>query len=153
MGPLDASGLTERGLVRAAGWSNGIRRAHGHSRGEMTMTKSMLQLAMLIGVITAVLGFTTDAHADGWSPDVRITSIEVSNVHVLGVWLLFSTPPHTPSCPLTTSYYILGGGTTNIDRMFSLATEALLNSRTVSVYWGGDCSADGYPVLRGIMLK
>ena len=116
------------------------------------MTKSMLQLAMLIGVITAVLGFTTDAHAD-WSPDVRITSIEVSNVDVLGVWLVFSTPPHNPSCPLTTGEYILGAGTTNIDRMFSLATEALLNSRTVRVYWGGDCSADGYPVLRGIMLR
>jgi hypothetical protein len=29
----------------------------------MTMTKSMLQLAMLLGVITAVLGFTTEVHA------------------------------------------------------------------------------------------
>lgn len=116
------------------------------------MTKSILQLAMLIGVITMVLGFTTDAHAD-WSPDVRITSIEVSNVHVLGVWLVFSTPPHNPSCPLTTGDYILGGGSTNIDRMFLLAAEALLNSRTVRVYWEeGDCS-NGYPVLRGIMLR
>jgi hypothetical protein len=118
----------------------------------MTMTKSILQLAMLIGVITAVLGFTTDAHADGWSPDVRITSIEVSNVHTSGVWLGFNTPPHDPGCSVTTSY-ILGGGLTNINRMTSLATEALLNSRTVRVYWGGDCSADGYPVLLGIILR
>jgi hypothetical protein len=117
----------------------------------MTMRKSMFQLAMLIGVLTAVLGFTTDAHA-AWSPDVRITSVEVSNVHALGVWLTFNTPPHDPSCSVTTSY-ILGGGLTNINRMAPLATEALLNSRTVRVYWGGDCSDDGYPILLGIILK
>ena len=122
------------------------------------MTKSMLQLAMLIGVITAVLGFTNAAHA-GWSDDVRITSMEVSSVfdpEVSGVWLAFNEPPHQPSCSFTTSY-VLGGGTTNINtnvnRMMALATEALLNSRTVRVYWGNECSDDGYPILLGIILR
>ena len=32
------------------------------------MTKSMLQLAMLIGVITAVLGLTTEVHAADCTP-------------------------------------------------------------------------------------
>jgi hypothetical protein len=41
-----------------------LRRVYNYPRGGMTMTKSMLQMALLTSVIAvAVLGFTTDVRA------------------------------------------------------------------------------------------
>lgn len=114
------------------------------------MRKSLLLTILLIGFLTFSLSHTAEA-AD-WSKAVKITSIQVSNVNVAGVWLTFAPAPgHT--CAAKSGEWMLGGGDANIKEMTSIATTALVNSRTVTVYWGGTCSSGGYPILLGLTLK
>jgi hypothetical protein len=51
---------------------------------------------------------------------------------------------------------MLGGGVDNVNKMTSIATDALVYSRNVAVFWGGNCSGGGttgYPILLGVWLK
>ena len=97
------------------------------------------------------------ANAANWSGTVKVASIEVSQVNALGVWVSFKSPPYSShTCSIKSGQYMLGGSVANIDKMTTIATAALVNSRDVSVYWGGGCSGggmNGYPVLTGITLK
>ena len=111
----------------------------------------MKKITMLIGLLTLISGGAAEAAA--WSHDVKIAAIEVSNVNVLGVWVSFTTPPYAgTSCPNKNGQYVLGGGIANADKMTVIATSALVNSRTVTVFADGTCLS-GYPVLKGITLK
>jgi outer membrane receptor for monomeric catechols len=105
-------------------------------------------------LIITLLGLTAKAQK-GLSKPVKITSIEVSNENTAGVWLTFTPAPLlTHACPnKTTTQWMLGGGADNVDKMMSLATVAMVNSRTVTAWWGGDCDYRGYPVLTGLTLK
>jgi hypothetical protein len=114
----------------------------------------MTKATILIG-ISALLSIGSAQAANTWSPDVKVASINVSNINAPGIWLTFTTPPYggVPcSTPNTKGDYWLGGGPENVNQMVSIATAALINSRNVSVYWRGECRA-GYPVLLGITLK
>jgi hypothetical protein len=111
----------------------------------------MSKITVFIGLLALILG--SSAEAANWSGNVKIAAIEVSNVNALGVWVSFTTPPYpTNPCPTKNGQYVLGGGQANIDKMTAIATSALVNSRTVTVYWSGGC-ATSYPVLLGITLK
>ena len=119
------------------------------------MRKPMRSSALFIGICTLLVGATADAA--NWSGNVKIAAIEVSNVSTGGVWLSFTTPPY-PShpCAVQNGQYVLGGGIANVNKMTSVATEALENSRNIRVYWSGACSTGaggGYPILLGITLK
>lgn len=106
---------------------------------------------LLAAVLFLALISAGAAEAAGWSGNVRIATIEVSNVNAEGVWLSFTTPPFATSCPSKVQYW-LQGGPSNVDKMTAIATSALVNSRLVAVYWDGTC-ASGYSVLKGITLK
>jgi len=102
----------------------------------------------LIGLV----GFSVPAEAK-WSGRVEISTIEISNVHSRGVWLNFTTVPYREhTCSIKNGQYKLGGGAANVRDMTTLAIWAHLNVRPVTVYWGGACSKDGYPVLLGLTL-
>jgi hypothetical protein len=107
---------------------------------------------LLIGLLALISGGA--AEAANWSHDVRIAAIEVSNVNFEGVWVSFTTPPYpgTTPCPTKNGQYVLDGGISNADKMTAIATSALVNSRTVTVYADGTC-LHGYPALKGITLK
>lgn len=115
----------------------------------------MKKIAVLMSVLVVMLAVPVQAAS--WSGNVRVATIEVSNVNLSGVWLSFTTPPYSShSCSAKNGQYLLGGGTANVDKMTAAANAALVNARVVSVYWGGACSSggvNGYPVLLGLTLK
>jgi hypothetical protein len=118
------------------------------------MRKSLLLTILLIGFLTFPLSDT--AEAANWSGNVKIASIEISNVNAAGVWLSFTSAPYANQTCSNSGQYMLGGGVDNITKMTSIATTALVNSRIVTVYWGGGCSGggpSGYPILLGLTLK
>jgi len=116
------------------------------------MRKSLILTSVLIGVF--VLHFGGTAEAASWSGNVRITSLEVSNVNAAGVWLTFSSAL-SHNCSAKNGQFRLGGGEANINQMTSIATAALINSRNVTVFWSGcdQGGTNGYPVLIGVTLK
>lgn len=119
----------------------------------------MRKITVVIGILVLTSG--SAAEAGIWSGDVRIASIEVAHpnaeVGTEGVWVGFTTDPFgSHACSVKTGQYMLGGGEGNVEKMTELATAALVNSRIVSVFWGGGCSGggtSGYPVLLGFTLK
>src|SRR5689334_3892737 len=119
----------------------------------------MKRLRKWIGVLVTGLIFIwmTSVNAANWSSNVKIESIRASQTDSLGVWVKFGTPPYpNQTCSDTSGEYMLGGSVANIEKMSALATAALVNSRSVSVYWDGSCSGDGttgFPVLRGLTIK
>lgn len=120
------------------------------------MRKSALITRLLVAVM--VLLPVNAAVAANWSGNVKVTSIEVSNVNAAGVWLSFSSDPYNGNhtCSAKSGQYMLGGGVDNVNKMTSVATDALVYSRNVAVFWGGNCSGGGttgYPVLVGVWLK
>jgi hypothetical protein len=94
------------------------------------------------------------ATPQNWSGNVNVASIEVSNASAPGVWVSFTTAPYAsiPCAANKNVQYWMGGGQPNVDKMTAIATSALVNSRTVTVLWSGNCSS-GYPVLIGLTLK
>jgi hypothetical protein len=111
----------------------------------------MSKITVFIGILALISGGA--AEAASWSHDVRVAAIEVSNVNAEGVWVSFTPAPYPgTSCPNKNGQYWLRGGPTNVDKMTAIATSALVNSRTVTVYWDDTCFS-GYPVLKGITLK
>jgi hypothetical protein len=95
------------------------------------------------------------ANAAGWSGNVKITSIEVSQVSAAGIWVSF-TPSPFPSnaCPNNNGQYKLGATNTNADilnHMALTANAAFVNSRFVKVYWSGNCFSN-YPILIGVTI-
>jgi hypothetical protein len=110
-----------------------------------------IKIMAFIGILTIVSGVA--AGAANWSGEVRIASIEVSNVNTAGVWLTFNVPPYpSHTCSVKNGQYMLGGGQDNINKMTAIATSVFEASRTVSVFWSG-CSGggtSGYPVLLGL---
>jgi hypothetical protein len=115
--------------------------------------KRILLTTLLI--ITFLFG--GPAQAANWSGNVKIASIEVSNWNSAGVWLSFTSAPYTShKCSIKSGQYMLGGGADNVEKMTSIATAALVNSRNVTVFWGDGCSGggtSGYPILVGLTLK
>jgi hypothetical protein len=118
------------------------------------MRKPLRSTTLFIGIFTFLLGGI--AVAANWSGNVKVASIEVSNVNAPGVWLSFTPAPyHNLTCS-NKGQFMLGGGVDNVSKMTSIATEALENSRNVRVFWGGACSGGGttgYPILIGLTLK
>jgi hypothetical protein len=115
---------------------------------------------VLIGIVVLISSGVAIA-AGGWSGSVKITSIEVSQVSAAGIWLSFTTPPFpSTACPGNNGQYKLGrtaapGVITNpdiINQMALNATAALLNSKTVKVYWSGSCLSN-YPILIGLTVE
>lgn len=119
------------------------------------MRKLVITTTLFLGLLTFQFGGVVEAA--NWSGNVKVASIEVSSVNAAGVWLSFTTAPYTShSCSNNNGQYMLGGGAANVDKMTSIATAALANSRNVSVFWGGGCSgggSTGYPILLGVTLK
>jgi hypothetical protein len=119
----------------------------------------MKRLRKWIGVLFTgvVLIWITPVNAANWSGSVKIESIRASQLDSLGVWVKFGAPPYpNHTCSDTSGEYMLGGSVANVEKMSALATAALVNSRSVSVYWDGSCSGGGtagYPVLRGLTIK
>lgn len=108
---------------------------------------------IVIALIFAVLVFASPAHAAGWSANVRIKSIEISNVSTAGTWLAFTTPPFSgPTCKNSNGQFLVGGGADNVNKITSLAIQAMSGGRPVSIYWGGNCSA-GYPIVLGLTVR
>ena len=112
---------------------------------------------LLIPLLTVSL-LAGSAKAANWSATVKIATIEVANINLgPGVWLSFTSPPYSShNCSAQNGQYMLGGGAANVDKMTAVATAAYVNSRNVSVYWGGACSGggtSGYPILLGVTLK
>jgi hypothetical protein len=108
----------------------------------------------VIAMLTCVVLLNTggSANAAGWSDEVTIVSIEVSNVNAAGIWLRFAARPFSSNpCSSNNGQYILAGGTANISQMATIANLALVNSRAVTVY-GSGCSLS-YPALVGITIK
>lgn len=88
-----------------------------------------------------------------WSKPVRVTSIEVSEVNSLQVWITFDFAPFVHNCFSRNGQWMLGGQAKNIDRMMEIATVAMIKKRPVTIFWkSGSCSM-GYPVLQGITLR
>lgn len=114
-------------------------------------------LAILgISALITMAASPAAAQANTWSANVRITSIEVSNVNLTGIWLQFSAAPLNHHCSVKNGQWLLGGGTATAAQMASYAGLALVNSRNVTVFWGGTCSGGGttgYPILLGITFK
>jgi len=115
----------------------------------------MRKVSVLMSILVLSIGIQVEAA--NWSGNVRIATIEVSYVNIQGVWLSFTTPPYpSHTCSAKNGQYILGGGTANVNLIAPIANVALVNSRPVSVYWGGACSGggtNGYPILLGLTLK
>jgi hypothetical protein len=120
------------------------------------MRKHLILTTLFICIFTFLPVGTTKA-AYNWSGNVRIASIEVSNVNAAGVWLSFTSDPYSShTCSAKNGQYKLGGGVDNVNKMMSVATDALVQSRNVSIYWGGGCSGggtNGYPIMIGLTLK
>ncbi len=118
------------------------------------MRKPLILTTMFICVLTFL--FSGIAEAAGWSANVKIASIEISNVNAAGVWLSFTSEPFSHTCSSKGGQYMLGGGVDNVNRILPVATQALVSSRNVTVFWGGGCSGggtQGYPILLGLTLK
>jgi hypothetical protein len=119
----------------------------------------MRQTLLLTLLCVGVLAFlpAREAEAANWSGNVRVAAIEISNVNAAGVWVSFTSAPYSShNCSTNNGQYMLGGGAANVDKMTSAATQALLYSRNVAVFWGGGCSGGGttgYPILLGLTLK
>lgn len=115
------------------------------------MRKSFISVSLSVCLFTLLIVST--AEAAGWSGDVRVASISVVNGRV---WLRFTSAPfNNLPCSDKSGQYALGGDSVKVDRITSLATKDLMNSRNVSVYWDS-CSgggSTGYPVVTGIALK
>lgn len=120
------------------------------------MRKHLILTTLFICIFTFLPVGTTKA-AYNWSGIVKIASIEVSNVNAAGVWLSFTSAPYAShTCSAKNGQYKLGGGVDNVNKMMSVATDALVQSRNVSIYWGGGCSGggtSGYPIMIGLTLK
>jgi hypothetical protein len=107
---------------------------------------------LLIGVLMFPLVSTVEAAL--WSRDARITAITVEDGNV---FLEFTVSPFTHRCSVTDGRYMLGGTSASVDKMTSLATQALMSSRSVQVYLSdGGCSSEkapSFPVLTALKLK
>ena len=112
-----------------------------------------MKRSLIVALVLASLLFASQAHAAGWSANVRIASIEISNVNTAGTWLSFASPPFASHTCSNKSQYLIGGGPDNVSKITSAATEAFVSGRPVSVYWGGACSAGGYPVVLGLTIR
>jgi hypothetical protein len=109
---------------------------------------------MSISTFIVVLGGV--ANAANWSANVKVASIEVSNINTEGIWVSFTPNPFpNHNCSQKNGQYRLGGGVNTINPLVPTATAALVNSRNVTAYWLGCDSGGttGYPVLLGITIK
>ena len=116
------------------------------------MHKSLILTRALTSFLTLLIA-TTLVLAATWSADVKIRNISVTDGQI---FVAFTSPPFRHNCQIQDGTYILGGTSDNVDKMTSLATQALVKSRNVSVLFDGSCSTDpmkGYPVLTGLALK
>ena len=106
-----------------------------------------------ITIIISLFTFASPAHAAGWSANVRIASLEISNVNVAGTWLSFTaTPFASHTCSNKAGQYLVGGGADNVSKITAAASQALISGRTVSVYWAGECG-NGYPIIVGLTVR
>ena len=116
-----------------------------------------LRKSIAVVFVGMMLLVAISAKTENWSENVKIESIQASQVDSLGVWVTFSRSPFPNNgCSETSGKYVLGGSVANIEKMTTIATAALVNSRYVSVYWSGGCSGggtSGYPVLIGLTIK
>lgn len=107
----------------------------------------LLMTLLLVGTVEA---------ATTWSQvDVKITSVTVNED---AVYITFAPAPFSGvNCSRAREgAYVLGGNAAAIDKLTSIATQALVNSRNVRVATHSTCSAggqDGYPVATGLTLK
>jgi hypothetical protein len=125
------------------------------SRRTIRLTSSVI--AVLIGMVVLISNGVAIA-AGGWSGKVKVTSIEVSDVHAPGVWVTFKPDPFAGACT-GNGQYKLGDPNASpvtdpdiISKMAFTANSALLNSLDVIVYWNGNCLSH-YPTLVGITIE
>jgi hypothetical protein len=105
----------------------------------MTMTKSMLQLAMLIGVITMVLGFTTNVQAQcaGDSCDGGIDRVwpHPSDPPGGGVWVGTTGDERDLTCtPDGNVYLLLSPSNRFFAEYYNLLLEAVVHNERVVIY-------------------
>lgn len=116
----------------------------------------MRKIMLVLAVMALFFGATpANAQEATWSGNVKIASIETSNVNIPGAWLSFTTAPRTHTCSANNGQWMLGGGPANASQMASAALLALIHSRNVKVIWRG-CSgggSSGYPILVGLTIS
>lgn len=116
------------------------------------MSKSLISARPLTSFLTLLIASTLVVAAT-WSADVKIQNISVTGGQV---YVAFTNPPFRHQCPVQNGSYVLGGTPADVDKMTSLATQALVKSRNVSVLFDNTCSAggaNGYPIVTGLALK
>ena len=116
------------------------------------MRRSLISARLVPSFLTLLIASTLVVAAT-WSADVKIPNISVTGGQV---YVTFTNPPFRHSCPVQNGSYLLGGTSEDVDKMTSLATQALVKSRNVAVLFEGTCSsgsANGYPIVTGLALK
>jgi hypothetical protein len=118
------------------------------------MRKSLILAALLAVFFAPLLTGNPVEAAPGWNKaDVKVTAVVVIEDNV---WLTFAPSPFNVTCSIKDGSFLLDGSAAGVDKMTTLATQALVNSRNVRVSGTGKCSGggtDGQPMVNGLVLK